>query len=319
MTVLCSGVDYINNSKSASWEQLSQVKSSRYFKLSCSVIVCYSIMPKGKEAKGTKVTLKAAKKAIRMTPDGRRRLTLSHMGITIFPKCLLKLTYVDELDLSRNRIRKLPDNFGNFSSLRWLDLHGNKLESVPESIGNLVALTHLNLSNNILTSESLPSTLGSLTSLTCLNLGMNKLDTLPPTMAALESLQELGLFDNLFISLPDFLQVLKHLTKLNMKRNPLSCVQEDGEETLQRKTEREVHLVSDNKLCRPCLRRCKDQRRRLTGLPVSAQLADTLDHDIIEEKRIRTYAGLIVPNSVAAVNQDVWRVRAVEVHKELLQ
>ncbi|XP_062256428.1 leucine-rich repeat-containing protein 18 [Platichthys flesus] len=281
-------------------------------------------MPKGKEAKGTKVTLRAARKAIRMTLDGRRRLTLSNMGITIFPKCLLKLTNVDELDLSRNLIRKLPDNFGNFSSLRWLDLHSNKLESVPESIGNLVALTHLNLSNNLLTSAGLPSTLGSLTSLTCLNLGMNKLDSVPPTMAALESLQELGLFDNLFINLPDFLQVLKHLTKLNMKQNPLSYVQEDGEETLQRKTapEEEVHLVSENMLCRPCLRRVKDQRKRLTRLLVSSQPADT--SDMIEEKRIRTYAGLIVPNSVAAVNQDVWRIRAVEQetikgHKELLQ
>ncbi|XP_019944208.1 leucine-rich repeat-containing protein 18 [Paralichthys olivaceus] len=260
-------------------------------------------MPKGKEAKGTKVTLKAAKKAIRMTLDGRHRLTLSNMGITIFPKCLLKLTNVDELDLSRNLIRKLPDNFGNFSSLRWLDLHSNKLESVPESIGNLVVLTHLNLSNNFLTSAGLPSTLGSLTSLTYLNLGMNKLDTLPPTMAALGNLQDFGLFDNHFINLPDFLHVLKHLTKLNMKQNPLSYIQEDGEETRQKKSEpEEVYLVSENKLCRPYLRRCKEQRKRLTGQ----------GSDLIEEKRIRTYAGLMVPNSVAAINQDVWRIRAVE-------
>ncbi|XP_067377480.1 leucine-rich repeat-containing protein 18 isoform X2 [Channa argus] len=148
-------------------------------------------MPKRKAAKGTKVTLKTAKKAITMTPEGRQRLTLSNMGIVIFPKCILKLTSVDELDLSRNKIQKLPDHIGNFLSLKWLDLHSNKLESVPDSIGNLVGLTHLNLSNNHLTSAGLPSTIGLLTSLKSLNLGMNHLDTLPPTMVALDSLQEL--------------------------------------------------------------------------------------------------------------------------------
>ncbi|XP_070696576.1 leucine-rich repeat-containing protein 18 [Pempheris klunzingeri] len=264
-------------------------------------------MPKGKGPKGTKVTLKIAKKAIRTTPDGRRRLTLSNMGITIFPKCLLKLTSVDELDLSRNQIQKLPDNIGNFSSLRWLDLHSNKLESVPESIGNLVGLTHLNLSNNRLVSAGLPSTLGFLTSLKSLNLGMNQLDTLPPAMAALNSLQELGLFDNLFINLPEFVKVLRSLTKLNMKRNPLSYAQGDGERTQKVKSEPEedVYLVHESSLCRTCLKRCKEQGERLTG-------GGGGGGDMFEDKKIRTFPGLMVPNSVATVNQDVWRLRKAE-------
>ncbi|XP_044228584.1 leucine-rich repeat-containing protein 18 [Thunnus albacares] len=268
-------------------------------------------MPKGKGAKGTKVTVKIAKKAIRMTPDGRRRLTLSNMGITVFPKCLLKLTNVDELDLSRNLIQKLPENIGNFSSLRWLDLHSNKLESVPESIGNLVGLTHLNLSNNRLTSAALPSTLGLLTNLKSLNLGMNQLDDLPPTMVALDSLQELGLFDNLFISLPEFVKVLRSLTKLNVKRNPLLYVQGDGEGTLKEKPEEDVYLVHESSLCRTCLKRCKEQTERLTRGGGGGGGGDAF-----EEKRIRTYSGLMAPNSVATVNQDVWRIKKLE-HKPI--
>lgn len=261
-------------------------------------------MPKRKGAKGTKVTLKSAKKAIRMTPDGRRRLTLSNMGITIFPKCLLKLTNVDELDLSRNLIQKLPDNIGNFSSLRWLDLHSNRLESVPESIGNLVGLTHLNLSNNCLTAAGLPFSLGFLTSLKSLNLGMNKLDSLPPTIAALDSLQELGLFDNLFIKLPEFVSVLCNLTKVNMKRNPLSYAQEDGEGIKEKSgTEGDVYLVHESSLCKTCLKRCKQQRERLT------RGGGGRGGDMFEDKRMRTYLGLMVPNSVATLNQDVWRIR----------
>ncbi|XP_039994645.1 leucine-rich repeat-containing protein 18 [Xiphias gladius] len=263
-------------------------------------------MPKGKGAKGTKVTLKIAKKAIRMTLDGRRRLTLSNMGITVFPKCLLKLTNVDELDLSRNLIQKLPDNIGNISSLRWLDLHSNKLESVPESIGNLVELAHLNLSNNRLTSAGLPSALGFLNSLKSLNLGMNQLDTLPSTMVALDSLQELGLFDNLFNNLPEFLNVLRDLTKVNMKRNPVSYAQGDGEGMLKAKSEPEEdeYLIHESSLCRTCLKRCKEQRERLTR-------GGGEGGNMFKEKRIRTYTGLTVPNSVATVNQDVWRIRKV--------
>ncbi|KAK5853971.1 hypothetical protein PBY51_015079 [Eleginops maclovinus] len=263
-------------------------------------------MPKKKAAKGTKLTLKVAKKLIRMTPDGRRRLTLSNMGITIFPKCLFKLTNLDELDLSRNLIQKLPDNIGNFSSLRLLDLHSNKLEALPESIGDLVGLTHLNLSNNHLISAGLPSTLGCLTSLKILNLGMNQLDTLPLNMGALDSLKELGLFDNLFTNLPKFVRGLRNLTKLNMKRNPLSCVQGDGEAMQKENSEPEedMYLVHESSLCRTCLKRCKYQEERLTRGGGGG--------DAFEEKRIRTYKGLLVPNSVATVHQDVWRIRKVE-------
>lgn len=235
-------------------------------------------MPKGKAAKGPKVTLKTAKNAIQRTEEGQRRLSLSKMGITVFPKCLVKLTNVDELDLSRNLIQKIPNEIGKMSSLKSLDLHSNKLESVPESIGNLVKLTHLNLSNNCLTSAGIPSTLGFLTSLKTLNLGMNQLDMLPPTLEALDSLEELGLFDNLFIKPPEFLTVLCNLTKVNMERNPLNDAPKHGKKKTKKTSEPEGDEVA----------------------------SDSSSSDN------RTYPGLIVPNSVARVSQDVWRMKKVE-------
>ncbi|XP_074531371.1 leucine-rich repeat-containing protein 18 [Halichoeres trimaculatus] len=257
-------------------------------------------MPKGKGAKGTKVTLKVAKRAVRITPDGRRRLILSKMGIITFPKCLLKLTNVDELDLSRNMIQKLPEDIGRLSWLRWLDLHSNKLESLPESMGNLVGLTHLNLSNNCLTSAGLPASLGALTGLTSLNLGLNQLDALPATMTRLDNLQELGLFDNCFTKLPECVRELRTHSKVNTRRNPLG----DGEETPGVKPEpgERTFLVHESSLCRKCFKRCKEQNGGGGG-------GGGGDADMCEEKRIRTYKGLMVPNSVAAVDQDVWRIR----------
>lgn len=270
-------------------------------------------MPKGKAAKGTKLTLKTAKKAIRLTPDGRRRLTLSNMGLTIFPKCILKLSNVDELDLSRNQLQKLPTNIGNFESLRWLDLHSNKLESVPETIGKLVGLTHLNLSNNCLTSAGLPSTVGFLTSLQSLNLGMNQLDSLPPTMVTLNRLQELSLFDNLFIKIPEFLNVLSNITKVNIKRNPLTHATGNGGGMYKEKSEpkEDVYLVHESSLCRICLKQCKEHRGSITRGGGSRQKREG-GSDVCKEKKSIIFPGLIAPNSVAMVNQDVWRIRKVE-------
>ena len=83
-------------------------------------------MAKGKksgEPKGKKITLKMAKNALRLTVDGKRRLDLSNMEIATFPKCILKLADVDELDLSRNMLRKIPDSIHEFVNIRMLDLH----------------------------------------------------------------------------------------------------------------------------------------------------------------------------------------------------
>ncbi|KAL0964145.1 hypothetical protein UPYG_G00319730 [Umbra pygmaea] len=241
--------------------------------------------------KGRKVTLKMARNAIRVTPDGRRRLDLSNMGIATFPKCLLKLPDLDELDLSRNQLKKLPDLIGDLVSLSWLDLHSNQLEALPESLGQLGALSYLNLSNNHLSSAGLPHSLGSLGCLRSLNLGMNRLDNLPATMVGLCSLKELGLFDNLLPSLPECIKVLPSIARLNTKRNPFS----QGYSEVEVGLEEGVYLVKESSLCGSCLKRCREERRR-------GGEGDTKGRD-------ESYSGLIMPNSVAQDNQEQWRRR----------
>uniref|UniRef100_A0A8C6WRL6 Leucine rich repeat containing 18a n=1 Tax=Neogobius melanostomus TaxID=47308 RepID=A0A8C6WRL6_9GOBI len=237
--------------------------------------------------KGTKVTLKMAKKAIRTTLEGRRRLTLSNMGIVVFPKCILKLGNIDELDLSRNQIEKIPNDIGDFQSLKVLDLHSNRLEIVPEAMGSLINLENLNLSNNLI--SCLPTTLGSLTLLKVFNIGMNKLDSLPTSIEKMENLEELGLCDNQFKTLPEFVSDLPSLMKLNLRRNPVWYSL--GESAV--KPERgNVYLVHENNLCKTCLKKLKE------------------DDEALRVKRPRTFMGLIAPNSVAKVNQN-WRIRQI--------
>lgn len=252
----------------------------------------YSSMAKGKRAvgaKGTKITLKMAKNALRVTPDGKLRLDLSNVGIATFPKCLLKLRNIEELDLSRNKLKIIPEFIGQLTGLRWLDLHSNQIEQLPESIGLLGSLLYFNLCNNNLDSAGLSPDIGSLRNLQVLNLGMNRLNTLPPTLATLTNLTELGLFDNLFTQIPEYINVLPNLTKLNTKRNPVSYTQRDGKDSDSVKTMGNLFLVREGDLCHPCLERCR--RKKL----------------LERSQRKNNFSGLISPNSVARGNQENWR------------
>ncbi|XP_051969252.1 leucine-rich repeat-containing protein 18-like [Xyrauchen texanus] len=255
-------------------------------------------MVKGKkklnDPSGRKITLKMAKKALKVTIDGKRRLDLSNMDIETFPKCILKLCDVDELDLSRNLLKKIPDTIDRFVNLRWLDLHSNHLEQIPSAIGRMHNLYNLNLCNNHLTTSGLPHELGLLRNLWILNLGMNRIETLPPSMAALKELRELGLFNNLLTHLPKCLQSLPKLQKVNIKSNPIATDDPQEVESIQRVDC--LYLVREDYLCVDCLKRCKEERERL-DIHVSAAFT--------QKKSI--FGGLITPNSVAQENQAVWR------------
>ncbi|TRY83632.1 hypothetical protein DNTS_003862 [Danionella cerebrum] len=250
-------------------------------------------MAKGKRAggaKGTKITLKMAKNALRVTLDGKLRLDLSNLGIVTFPKCLIKLKNIEELDLSRNKIKAIPEFIGQLTGLCWLDLHSNHIERLPENIGHLGSLVHLNLCNNNLESTGLSPEIGRLRNLQVLNLGMNRLNSLPPTLATLSNLTELGLFDNLFTQVPEWIHVLPNLTKLNSKRNPVIYKQRDAHDSFSVTITGSLYLIREEDMCHPCV-----ERRRRKKLERS--------------QRKINFSGLIRPNSVAQDNQEFWRQR----------
>lgn len=252
---------------------------------------------KKRGAQGKKVTLKMAKKSMKITVDGKRRLDLSNMGIGAFPRCILKLADIEEIDLSRNMIKKIPDYINKFTKLRYLDFHTNKIEKIPENIGQLELLYYLDLSNNKLTSDGLPLELNQLKNLRVLNLGLNSMDMIPTTLGTLKELKEIGLFDNRITYLPEKITKLPKLKKLNVLRNPFTTPQvpEEPIDTIDRIED--IYLAKKSMLCRPCLKKLQRERNKWSKVKQMTEMDEEPD-----------FTGLLAPNSVAKQNEVAWRV-----------
>jgi len=82
--------------------------------------------------------------------------------------------------------------------LQILNLSYNKLMKLPECIGNLSRLINLQLMSNQL--NSLPETMGNLSALQILNVGDNWIKLIPENIGNLTTLKELVLFSNNFPS-----------------------------------------------------------------------------------------------------------------------
>ncbi|KAK8872022.1 hypothetical protein M9Y10_007778 [Tritrichomonas musculus] len=94
----------------------------------------------------------------------------------------LAFSQLISLDLSKNRITKLPDSFSkSFPNLQTLNLSNNFISEIPENKGDDLVLpeklTEINLSNNLL--EKVPNSITNIPNLTKLNLDNNKISHIP--------------------------------------------------------------------------------------------------------------------------------------------
>ncbi|KAG1934203.1 volume-regulated anion channel subunit LRRC8C isoform X1 [Pimephales promelas] len=132
-----------------------------------------------------------------------RRLTtlkLWHNDISYIPEHVSKLRALETLDVSWNKIHKLPLRLCYCTKLRHLDLSHNQLTSLPLEIGVLQCLQFFSVAFNSL--ESLPEELFSCKRLKVLALGNNSISTLSPRIGNLALLVRLELKGNRLESLP---------------------------------------------------------------------------------------------------------------------
>lgn len=68
--------------------------------------------------------------------------------ILYFQKTFSSLTNIIKLDLSKNQLEELPENFGDLLKLKHLDLYNNKLQHLPLTFSKLKQLRWLDLKDN---------------------------------------------------------------------------------------------------------------------------------------------------------------------------
>jgi len=100
------------------------------------------------------------------------KLDLSNQKLTKIPDSVFKQTGLEELDISNNQITgAIQAEIRHLNNLKVLKADHNLMTGVPAEIGQLDNLEVLDLSNNKLT--GLPNELGNLKSIKTLNLSGN--------------------------------------------------------------------------------------------------------------------------------------------------
>ncbi len=143
--------------------------------------------------------------------DNYDKITELHCrNISQLPENIGKLTNLEVLNCSHNKLKSLPDSIGDLKNLDTLDCSSNKLTSLPDSITKLPFIDTLNCSENELI--SLPEDIGNLITLGKLVCGENNIEALPASIVKLRNLKYLVLDDELWEDIPkeieDFINII---------------------------------------------------------------------------------------------------------------
>lgn len=122
------------------------------------------------------------------------------------------------LDLSNNRIEKIPANIGKLQSLEGLALYNCKIAEIPLSFGNL-SLKYLNLRSNQLKDLRSIFKIATLKELNLRSTNFSKPNF--EEIARLSNLEKLDLRRTFLRRLPDIFTNLAKLTHLNLEGNNL--------------------------------------------------------------------------------------------------
>ncbi len=151
-------------------------------------------------------------------------IDLSGNKLTKLPSGMEKLTALHTIVLDGNKFTSFPTALYSAPKLGTISLRGNSISKLPDTIGSLKAVTSLDLTGNKL--ESVNSKVGKLTTLRTLSLADNRIGALPKAVFQLPALEKLDASGNLIKSLPvDATKAVK-LAALDVSNNLLEALPE---------------------------------------------------------------------------------------------
>ena len=146
---------------------------------------------------------------------------MSNNQLVGLPTSIQRLTKLEELDLSGNKLTELAAEISDLRELRELWVRNNQLVGLPTSIQRLTKREKLDLSGNKLT--ELPAEIFSdFRELRELWVRNKQLVGLPTSIQRLTKLEELDLSGNKLTKLPSEISDLRELRELSVIRNPLT-------------------------------------------------------------------------------------------------
>ncbi|XP_057996783.1 probable LRR receptor-like serine/threonine-protein kinase At1g07650 isoform X2 [Hevea brasiliensis] len=141
----------------------------------------------------------------------------------VLPPSIAKLSFLKELDLTRNYLSgNIPPEWAS-TKLEILSISVNKLTGqIPNYLGNITSLKYLNLENNLF-GGPVPGELGNLVNLENLNLNANNLTgSLPRDLTNITKLKDFRISSNNFSGkIPSFIQSWKQLERLEIQGSGL--------------------------------------------------------------------------------------------------
>ena len=161
-------------------------------------------------------------------------LNLSQNLIDKFPICILSLPNLKILNVSKNRIYKFPyDEITNTNiselkcSLTYLDISYNRLDKIPDVTGLFTSLSTLNISNNkIRTIDNILNMKFSL--LDTFNASDNQIDKIPfKIYKSIPNLKSFLFANNNIRDIPTDICLLNYLNSVNFYGNPIKRIRNE--------------------------------------------------------------------------------------------
>lgn len=129
------------------------------------------------------------------------------------------------LDLSRQRLKRVPEELARFTELRELRLDRNKLKSLPAFLANFSHLEIFSAEENELT--AFPEAMWSWPRLKELRLGDNWIEAIPLNIDACQELIVLALWSNVIGTFPASLSELPQLQRLDLLNNEMTAEEQE--------------------------------------------------------------------------------------------